>query len=280
VVIADTFSVWANNGFSDVNDLSLISAWLTSLSYTLQLYYDFSAYTDMALGSSQMFNIKLPINFDSPYRSLNIQEFWRRWHITLGRFMRDYAYFPIGGSRISEIRTLLNFLITFFVVGLWHGAGWAFVFWGCIHGVALIVHRLWGKLNIHMPKWLAWFLTFNFVNLGWVFFRAANFRDANNVIKGMLGINGLDLPEKLWAQLWTKESPITAFGGLFKNITNGKVLIFMLLIFLPLSIVSKNSNEMARTFTPSVIQLVFLSLATFLSVLYLGTHSEFLYFRF
>jgi len=280
LVIADTFAVWANSGFNNPGDLALIQAWVTSLSYTLQLYYDFSGYTDMALGSSQMFNIKLPINFDSPYRSLNIQEFWRRWHITLSRFMKDYVYIPLGGSRISGARTLLNLMITFFVVGLWHGAGWTFVFWGCMHGACLIIHRLWGKFAITMPKWLAWFLTFNFINVSWVFFRAKNFGDAMKVLKGMAGINGSAVSQSLRGRVWNVESVISTLVGLFGNIEKGKVLFFMLLVFLPLSFLFKNSNEMARTFKPNTVQLVFLSLVTFLSVLYLGTRSEFLYFRF
>jgi alginate O-acetyltransferase complex protein AlgI len=280
LVIADTFAVWANSGFSHPGDLVLIQAWVTSLSYTLQLYYDFSGYTDMALGSSQMFNIKLPINFDSPYRSLNIQEFWRRWHMTLGRFMKEYVYIPLGGNRISGARTLLNLMLTFFVVGLWHGAGWTFVFWGCLHGAALVIYRLWRSLHINLPKWLAWFLTFHFVNASWVFFRAKHFGDAASLLKGMAGINGIAVTDPLQGTGWNVRALISALGGLFGNIGEGRMILFMLLIFLPSAIFFRNSNEMAKTFRPNTIQLVFLSVVAFLSVLYLGTRSEFLYFRF
>ena len=148
VIIADTFALYANAGFNAPQDIHFFQAWVTSLSYTLQLYFDFSGYTDIAIGSSLMFNISLPINFNSPYRALDIQDFWRRWHITLSRFLRDYIYIPLGGNRLSESRTLANLTVTFLIGGLWHGAGWTFVFWGFLHGVAMVIHRLWQKSGL------------------------------------------------------------------------------------------------------------------------------------
>jgi alginate O-acetyltransferase complex protein AlgI len=280
VIIADTFAAWANTGFGSTGDLTMIEAWITSLAYTLQLYYDFSGYTDMALGSSQMFNIILPVNFDSPYRSLNIQEFWRRWHITLGRFMRDYVYIPLGGSRVSEAQILLNTMITFFIVGLWHGAGWTFVAWGLMHGVALVIHRLWRKLDLSMPKWLAWLITFNFVNVGWVFFRAPTFADAIRVLKGMAGLSGAGVPASVAAKMTTLGGFVSALGDLFGRIGKVEVILGMFVVFLPLSFLFRNSNEIVKTFEPDTAQLIAFSLAAFISVLYLGSYSEFLYFRF
>ena len=162
VVIADTFAVWATNGFDKAETLHLIEAWATSLSYTFQLYFDFSGYTDMAIGAALLFNIKLPINFNSPYKAKDIQDFWRRWHITLSRFLRDYIYIPLGGNRKSSFRTYSNLMATFILGGLWHGAGWTFVFWGFLHGMALVVHRGWKALGFTMNSILAWFITFNF----------------------------------------------------------------------------------------------------------------------
>ena len=160
VIIADTFAVWANAGFDTATTLNLIEAWATSLSYTFQLYFDFSGYTDMAIGVSLMFNIKLPINFNSPYKALSIQDFWRRWHITLSRFLRDYLYIPLGGNRKGEIRTYTNLITTFLLGGFWHGAGWTFIVWGALHGIALAIHRAWQSLGFKMNKILAWFITF------------------------------------------------------------------------------------------------------------------------
>lgn len=169
VLIADTFAVWASNGFDKAEILSLIEAWVTSLSYTFQLYFDFSGYCDMAIGAALLFNIKLPINFNSPYKASDIQDFWRRWHITLSRFLRDYVYIPLGGNRKGRARTYLNLMLTFIIGGIWHGAGWTFIFWGFLHGLALMIHRFWHNLGFRMNKVLAWFITFNFVNIAWVF---------------------------------------------------------------------------------------------------------------
>jgi len=147
VVIADTFAVWATNGFDVATTLNLFEAWATSLSYTFQLYFDFSGYTDMAIGLALLFNIRLPVNFNSPYKATNIQDFWRRWHITLSRFLRDYVYIPLGGNKKGSFRTYNNLMATFVIGGLWHGASWAFIFWGFLHGLALTVQKLWSKLG-------------------------------------------------------------------------------------------------------------------------------------
>lgn len=131
-VIADTFAIYASDGFGRPETLTLIEGWIVSLSYSFQIYFDFSAYSDMAIGLALLFNIKLPINFNSPYKALNIQDFWRRWHMTLGRFLTKYIYIPLGGNRISESRTLFNIMIVFGISGFWHGAGWTFVVWGLL----------------------------------------------------------------------------------------------------------------------------------------------------
>ena len=189
VVIADSFAVWATAGFDAATTLSLFEAWATSLSYTFQLYFDFSGYTDMAIGAALLFNIRLPINFNSPYKALDIQDFWRRWHITLSRFLRDYIYIPLGGNRKGSFRTYTNLLATFIIGGIWHGAGWTFVFWGFLHGMALVIHRFWKSIGMTMPKILAWFITFNFINIAWVFFRAKEWDDAVKILKGMFTIS-------------------------------------------------------------------------------------------
>lgn len=191
VIIADSFAVWADSGFTHQGAFEFHHAWVTSLSYTFQLYFDFSGYTDMAIGSALLFNIRLPINFNSPYKSLNIQDFWRRWHITLSRFLRDYIYIPFGGNRKGKSRTYMNLFGTFLIGGIWHGASWMFVIWGAMHGGALVIHRLWDKLGITMPKALAWLITFNFVNLAWIFFRATDLDTATRIIRGMTGMNGM-----------------------------------------------------------------------------------------
>jgi alginate O-acetyltransferase complex protein AlgI len=191
VIIADTFATWADAGFDGNTDLDFFSAWATSLSYTFQLYFDFSGYCDMAIGAALLFNIWLPINFNSPYKALDIQDFWRRWHMTLSRYLRDYLYIPLGGNRCSSLRVYFNIMATFVLGGLWHGASWMFVIWGASHGAALVLHRLWSSLGCRMPRVVAWAITFNFVNVTWVFFRAKNIDDASRVMRGMFDISSL-----------------------------------------------------------------------------------------
>lgn len=195
IVLADTFAVWANFGFDQEKTLTLVDSWITSISYSLQLYFDFSGYTDMAIGAAIMLNIRFPVNFKSPYKAVSIQDFWRRWHITLSTFLRKYVYIPLGGNRKGEYRTYLNLFLTFLIGGIWHGAGWTFIIWGGLHGIALVIHRYWSKLGYTMPKLLAWFITINFVNITWVFFRARSFDDSIKVLKAMFGLNGIKLPE-------------------------------------------------------------------------------------
>jgi alginate O-acetyltransferase complex protein AlgI len=186
VVIADSFAIWAIAGFDGRDTLGFFDAWKTSLSYTFQLYFDFSGYCDMAIGASLLFNIWLPINFNSPYKALDIQDFWRRWHITLSSFLRNYLYIPLGGNRYAAYRTYLNLLITFVLGGLWHGATWMFVIWGAMHGCAIAIHRFWKSFNRPLPPVFAWILTFAFVNVAWVFFRAKTLGDAMRVLRGMI----------------------------------------------------------------------------------------------
>lgn len=192
IILADFFAEWADGGFAMVS-LSLLAGWRTALGYTLQIYYDFSGYCDMAIGLGLMFNVRLPQNFDSPYRSTSIQEFWRRWHMTLGRFLTMFVYRPLGGSKCRLPRTLLNILCTFLLSGLWHGAGWLFVLWGGLHGLALILQRLYQALRWRpMPKFLGVALTFLFTLLAWVLFRAETWGDAKKVYMAMAGFSTMD----------------------------------------------------------------------------------------
>lgn len=258
VVIADTFAIWATKGFDHSEVLTLFEAWITSLSYTFQLYFDFSGYTDMAIGAALLFNIKLPINFNSPYKARDIQDFWRRWHITLSRFLRDYIYIPLGGNRVSSFRTYNNLMITFILGGLWHGAGWTFVFWGFLHGVALVIHRFWKQLGFTMNSILAWFITFNFVNIAWVFFRAKEWEDAVKVLKGMFGLNS-------FGQVEYMQFVYIVFGFII-------VLLF------------KNSIEYLKEYKKYYLYIAFgLFVFTILqlnNMMVSGANSEFLYFNF
>ena len=279
VVIADTFAAWANVGFDSATTLNLIEAWATSLSYTFQLYFDFSGYTDMAIGISLLFNIKLPINFNSPYKALSIQDFWRRWHITLSRFLRDYIYIPLGGNKKSSFRTYSNLLATFVIGGFWHGAGWTFLFWGFLHGIALVIHRLWSNLGFKMWTWLAWLITFNFVNIAWIFFRAKEWDDAVKVLEGMFGINGVVLSDKYSEKLDFLISFNISFGSWLSNIgAKNNMIIWIFITFIILSM--KNTTERIQKFNPDFKMLIFTSFLILWPLLILNKISEFLYFNF
>ncbi|MDY0181562.1 MBOAT family protein [Aliarcobacter skirrowii] len=281
VVIADTFAVWATAGFDTATTLNLIEAWATSLSYTFQLYFDFSGYTDMAIGIALLFNIKLPINFNSPYKALNIQDFWRRWHITLSRFLRDYVYIPLGGNKKGSFRTYNNLLATFVIGGLWHGAGWTFVFWGFLHGLALIIHRVWTNLGFKMNTILAWFITFNFVNIAWIFFRAKEWDDAIKVLSSMFSLDNVVLSEKLLSKFeFLKEIGVNG-GKIFIDIgaKNSEIFIFTILGFI-ITLSLKNSMEYMKIFKINNLFLLFTSFIFVYGILSLNKVSEFLYFNF
>lgn len=202
IVFADGLAPYANAAFSVVDagqTLSADFAWMGALAYTFQIYFDFSGYCDMALGLALMFGIRLPINFNSPYRSLSIVEFWRRWHITLSRFLRDYIYIPLGGNRSGRFGARGNLMITMLLGGLWHGAGWNFIIWGGLHGGYLITNHFWSGsaarafLVNSLPKTaytlLAWALTMSCVVIAWVFFRAETFDGGISMLGSMLLIN-------------------------------------------------------------------------------------------
>jgi len=194
VVLADALAQYVDPVFhlSLTQEIEFTAAWLGSLAYTFQLYFDFSGYCDMAIGAALLFNIVLPINFNSPYKAVNIQDFWRRWHMTLSRWFRDYVYVKLGGNRVGKLLTLRNVFLTAFVSGIWHGAGWTFVIWGTMHGLAMVVHRLYSDhLSFSLPRWLAWALTFLFVNFAWVVFRAESLTSAMNIYAGMFNVSGV-----------------------------------------------------------------------------------------
>ncbi len=280
VVIADTFAVWATAGFDTATTLNLFEAWATSLSYTFQLYFDFSGYTDMAIGLALLFNIRLPINFNSPYKAQNIQEFWRRWHITLSRFLKDYIYIPLGGNRKGSVRTYNNLMATFILGGIWHGAGWTFVFWGFLHGAALVVHRVWSALGFKMWGWLAWLITFNFINIAWVFFRAKEWDDAIKVLSGMVGLSEITLHPVFQNKIAFLSNYGIKFGAMFENMNASKWTIICLIIVFIVVLMLKNSTQKLDVFKPGYKTAGLSAVAFALSILSLNKVSEFLYFNF
>lgn len=294
-VVADSVAVYATPIFSAATEMPLtfLEAWIGALAYTFQLYFDFSGYSDMAIGLGQMFNIKLPLNFYSPYKATNIIEFWRRWHMTLSRFLREYLYIPLGGNRQGPARRYINLLITMLLGGLWHGAGWTFVLWGGLHGMYLVINHTWRTFHqtlglTHSYWWtrdLSRVLTFLAVVVGWVFFRAANVDTAINMLTTMAGGNGFSFADSATVHVGFSDPlvPLTWICGLLLAVR-----------FLP------NTHEIMRRFKatcddysdptiitpdwlhwqPSLPWAVVCAALLLLATSQLVTNSEFLYFQF
>ena len=212
VLIADSLAEYASPIFNAARDghvIMLFEAWIGALAYTLQLYFDFSGYSDMAIGLSLMLNIRLPLNFNSPYKAVSIIDFWRRWHMTLSAFLRDYLYIPLGGNRKGVPRRYLNLIVTMLLGGLWHGAGWTFVVWGGLHGTYLMINLAWRGLKENLSwgeggrlaKLAAGGVTFLAVVVAWVFFRSDSFASAKSMLRGMAGLHGVSLTPALQERL-------------------------------------------------------------------------------
>lgn len=234
VLIADQLSPVARLCFDGLSSMSFLEALVGSLCYTFQLYFDFSAYSDMAIGAALFFNIHLPWNFNSPYRATNIQDFWRRWHITLSRWLRDYLYIPLGGNRHGNGRTLVNLFLTFLLGGLWHGAAWTFVLWGALHGTALAVHRLWSRAGLALPRVLGWALTFCFVSMAWVIFRVSGMERLRLFCDAFSGRNGFALRESF------RKAVRAALDGSFH------VFLISLAVLFVLAVSAPNSSAVLR----------------------------------
>ena len=283
VVLADSISPYASGTFSaaDAGEaISFAEAWGAALAYTLQIYFDFSAYSDMALGLGRMFNLHLPINFNSPYKAISIIDFWRRWHITLSHFLRDYLYIPLGGNRNGKVLRLANILLVMLLGGLWHGAAWSFVIWGGIHGCYIVINHLWRYSGLTLPRSLATALTFFAVVIAWVFFRAESLDGALLLLHAMSGMQGLVFngDDKLLSILavgflWIWLLPNTA--QLFASELPQQVL--------KTAGVATEASWLKRTgvaWTPHPAAALVLGVCFALVLTYLWKSSEFIYFQF
>lgn len=267
VMIADNLSPFVIMSYEQTHVLTFFEAWCTSICYTMQLYFDFSGYCDMAMGIGYLFNIVLPQNFNSPYKADSIQDFWRRWHITLSRFLRDYIYIPLGGNRLGQFKTYRNLFLTFLIGGIWHGANWTFVIWGAMHGLMMCIHRFWKTLNIKIPHYVAVLMTFLFVNFTWVYFRAPYISKSNEVIKSMFGLNG-------FAPLVIDKLRLVFYNG------DIKISLFLIIPSIILIFFVKNSVEFAQKFRQNKIYFIATYIMFIVSILSLNKISEFLYFQF
>ncbi|HNW27070.1 MAG TPA: MBOAT family O-acyltransferase [Spirochaetota bacterium] len=279
-VIADNLAAWAVQGFDHAHTLNFFEAWFTSLSYTFQLYNDFSGYIDMANGVALILNINLPINFNSPYKATSIQDYWRRFHITLIRFLRDHVYIPLGGSKKGDLRLYLNITVIFIVAGIWHGTLFSYIAWALMSSGAMITHRIWNKSGRRMNRYLAWFVTFNFINVANLVFRANSIGDAWKVLRGMLGMNGVMLSEKLGGLVFLKAGGIT-FGKWLNNIGGDKYyLIYFIIGAALIAFLCKNARELSEEMKPNIRWALFTGLVLGVGLIHMTQVRVFLYFNY
>ena len=289
-LLADSLADFANSFFTLAHGgqtVTFIDGWMGALSYTLQLYFDFSGYTDMAIGLSLLFGVALPINFDSPYKATSIIDFWRRWHITLSNFLRDYVYIPLGGNRFGAWRRHVNLMTTMLLGGLWHGANWTFVLWGAAHGALLVVNHLWrvavgpDRFRGVAAQALGWALTFIAVVLAWVLFRADSAATAGAIYRGMFGLNGVVLPAQIVDLLPRLGRWVTSIGSM-PTLGAGTLMgIFEQVVLVIAGLAIALFGKQARFMSNRARLLVIGASAGFVvHALFFATPKQFMYFQF
>jgi D-alanyl-lipoteichoic acid acyltransferase DltB (MBOAT superfamily) len=282
VLIADTLAVWANRGFTAAPSLTFVESWAVALCFTFQIYFDFSGYSDMAVGLARLFNIRLPNNFNSPYHATSIIDFWNRWHITLTRLITSYLYTPLIRSFkvLTFPKALSATFVTMVIVGIWHGPAWTFVVFGAIHGAAFVVNHISRRRHWAVPAAVGWLLTFMVVNVGFVFFRAVSLAQAKDMLSAMIGRHGAYVMPERYAN-WlpgTMKNLLTHvepwhFGGM------GFVVLWLPLLF-ALIFLRHNSRQEGEVFHPSYGRLAALVLLMFLGLLNLNQYAQFVYVNF
>ncbi len=263
VLLADPLGPWATQVFwaaGEGHSISLCAAWIGALAYAFQLYFDFSGYSDMALGVARLFGIRLPLNFNSPYKAESISDFWRRWHMTLSRFLRDFVYIPLGGSRCGGLRRSMNLFLTMLLGGFWHGAGWTFLLWGALHGGYLVINHQWSLISesriipcsFIFSGWGGRLLTFAAVLVAWLFFRASKPEDAWQILVAMVGGGGPIVGND---PLFSKSSPVvmSVLGGGGLPLDPQVVMMSWLLILTVFVWVLPNSQQILRQMEPGLI---------------------------
>ncbi len=262
VILADGISSHVHEVFDAAAQgarLTTIEAWSGALCYALQIYFDFSGYSDMAIGLSRLFNVLLPLNFNSPYKATSIIDFWRRWHMTLSRFLRDYLYIPLGGNRRGSRRRLANVMIVMLLGGLWHGAAWTFVVWGGLHGLYLMINHAWhwlvgeNRWNGPLARGAGGLVTFASVVFAWVFFRAPDLPAAFAMVKGMLGLNGIGapLPPSVTGWLRTHVGTAVVDAGSPPHLPSAELAVTVALL-LAVVWLCPNTQEIMAAYRPAI----------------------------
>ena len=281
VMIADVFATAVNWGYSNFETASSIDWILITLFYTMEIYFDFSGYSDMATGTSMMLNITLPINFDSPYKAVSIRDFWKRWHISLTQFFTKYIYIPLGGSRKGRIFTYMNTMIVFFISGLWHGANWTFIIWGCIHGLFMIFDRIFEKAESKVFEPVRWFYTFSVVNVLWLLFRSDSYLQWKSIIKTIVSFRNTQISDGLIKCFILQEMPFISKFLHISRLTEGIRgfwMIVYIVVALTICLVPENNYKNAQKL--NIGSMLLAAIAFVWGVICLSGESVFVYFNF
>lgn len=280
VLLADPLGTVVSNGWALGDGLTAPAAWVVILGYSLQLYLDFSGYCDIAAGCARLLGLRVPVNFDAPYRACSVGEFWKRWHITLTGFLRQCVYIPLGGSRRGTVRTCVNILIVYLISGLWHGAGWTFLVWGLLHGLAQVIERLWpGRAKL--PKPLQWAMTFLFVNLAWVFFQAPSLSAAVSLLRAaVLGGGGLPLELLAAGALDSEATALRTLLPFAAKAVPGLVLAALFTLGLAVSLRRRSVIRRMEDFRPTVRGAALCGVLLTWAVLSFSSTAAFIYSNF
>lgn len=280
LMLADVFASAVSWGFGNLSIATSIDWVLIMLFYTFEIYFDFSGYSDMAVGSSLMLNITLPINFDSPYRALSVRDFWKRWHISLTKFFTKHIYIPLGGSQKGTIFTYTNTMIVFLVSGLWHGANWTFILWGGIYGVLMVLDRILEKLQKKIFEPVRWVTTFTIVNILWLLFRSESVLQWINILKKILSFENTTISEGLISCFWLPEKQFLEDAlhlGIADNIRGFWMLVFILGAF---SICLIPGNNYKKLKNISLVSMLTAAISFVWGFICLSGESVFVYFNF
>lgn len=285
LIIADSLASFIDIGYQNITNLGTTNALLVILAYTMQIYFDFSGCCDMTVGICRMLNFDIIDNFNSPYRALSIADFWKRWHISLTRFFRNYVYIPLGGNRKGKFRTYLNNFLIFFISGLWHGAATTYVVWGIIHGIGSIISKIASPITTKLPKVIRWFLTFSFVNLSWVYFRAPDISSANLMIKELFTGGIIPVNISMVASCMPPEGDLIQWIVLKLSPAytyySGSILMISLILFATVaSIFFKSTSERIESFKPEKSKIIVAVILFVWCVLSLSEVSQFIYVNF
>ena len=271
LLLASRYAGASAYGFVIGSGMSLMEGWLCSVAYTFQIYLDFSGYCDMAAGVAKMFNIDIPMNFNSPYKADSIGDFWKRWHISLTSFLRKYIYFPLGGNRRGKLRTYINMMAIFIISGLWHGANWTFILWGTLHGAVMVMERLAGNVTKKIPKVIRVLVTFALVNIGWVLFASADIAQAGTFLREMFNPDNIMPAAAFYDSFDMGTVPFVRYH------LNIMIPLFYVMTFLAIQF-TKNIYE--KKYRPDLKTAFVTGILFVWSFLYANAVSDFIYFKF